>query len=168
MFQVTEKVLRVVNRGLAYEIVYLGKERHTISKMTQELSKSLTAMYTAALTVLAETYNLLEKNTFKRGFYSLLNSGKIGNDLKTIDDLESAVCKDAGTCEQERSHKADIDIMNMLKTLDKPITRIDENVTALLQHVEEETRLAMLRWVSDVPFGKYHADIQSKMTTGTG
>lgn len=97
LFQVTEKVVRVIDRGVVYEKAYLRDEGADLSpEIAGPLEKSLTGMFTTALNVLAETIYLLGKNTFMRGVASMFNEGSVGKSLDQIDVEEQKVCKDAG------------------------------------------------------------------------
>ncbi|KAM0712300.1 hypothetical protein Q7P37_011395 [Cladosporium fusiforme] len=169
LLQVTDRVVRVIDRGVVYESAYLRDEGADLSEeIAGPLEKSLTAMFTTALNVLAETIYLLGKNTFMRGLASLYNEGSVDKSLAQIDAEEQKVFKDAADCEAKRSKKADDRITKMLGKLNEPITRIDAGVRHLLRDVEAKDHLNMLEWISDIPYGRHHNRVKRNRTPGSG
>lgn len=173
LLQVTERVVRVMNRGIVYESVYLRGENGMIQRtkletMSDQLLARLAGIYTTALDVLAETAILFEANTFKRTILSLYNQKSVASGLDEIDKQESQLILDVRALESRCSKLADDDMTAMLIKLDAPITRMSQGVALLVKHMDEENRISMLERISSAPFGKHHYEVVDNRTPGTG
>ncbi|KAL2826282.1 ankyrin repeat-containing domain protein [Aspergillus cavernicola] len=165
----TERIVRITSRGQVYEQVYLptkpGVEMQSIHK---QLEGALLKIYMTSLELLADSGKLLDQNTAKRTIEAIVNPGKFQGQLSGLKEDEEELLLDVQACEVQRSSDADNTMINMLKTFNDPILRIDEGVAHLLAHMHERDRIDMLEWISSVPFGKHHDAVREDRTPGTG
>ena len=66
-----EKIVRIVNRGRVYELVYTSDS--TPEDALQILETALVKLYKASLELLADSTNLFSKNTAERTVHAILN-----------------------------------------------------------------------------------------------
>ncbi|RAK82850.1 hypothetical protein BO79DRAFT_260794 [Aspergillus costaricaensis CBS 115574] len=85
-----------------------------------------------------------------------------------VDSTEEHELRDVQACETRRSAAADDRMIGMLDALNAPLTRVDKNVQTLLEGMEKEGRIALLEWISSVPFGDHHGNVKEGRTPGTG
>ncbi|CEN61006.1 hypothetical protein ASPCAL07675 [Aspergillus calidoustus] len=165
----TERIVRITSRGQVYEQVYLptepGVEMQSIQK---QLEGALLQIYTTSLELLADSGKLLDSNTARRTIEAIVNPGKFQGQLSGLKEDEEELLLDVQACEVQRSSDADNTMIDMLKTFNDPIVRIDEGVAHLLAHMNESDRIEMLEWISPVPFGKHHDGVSEDRTPGTG
>jgi ankyrin repeat protein len=142
-----------------------GAEMQSIHK---QLEGALLKIYTTSLELLADSGKLLDSNTARRTIEAIVNPGKFQGQLSGLKEDEEELLLDVQACEVQRSSDADNTMIDMLKTFNDPIVRIDEGVAHLLAHMNESDRIEMLEWISSVPFGKHHDGISEDRTPGTG
>jgi ankyrin repeat domain-containing protein 50 len=58
-------------------------------------------------------------------------------------------------------------LTGLLRSLDAPLTRVDEGVCALLECVDGKERLEVLEWISALPYNKYHNTVKEARTPHT-
>ena len=169
LFQVTDKVVRVINRGVTYEGIYLGPDASSTNATNRNtLEKDLVQVYQDALLLLATTHKDLEGSTLSRLGKTVFRPEAVQIGLAGIDGVESEISKDVDVLEKERNKQADDKASKMLKLLDSSLTKVDENVERILQNVGENERRAMLAFISPVSFGDHHLDVKNKRTPETG
>ncbi|KAL2809119.1 ankyrin repeat-containing domain protein [Aspergillus granulosus] len=165
----TERIVRITSRGQVYEQVYLpsgpGVEMEPIQK---QLEAALRKIYTTSLELLTDSGKLLDSNTARRTIEAIVNPGKFQGQLSGLKEDEEELLLDVQACEVQRSSDADNTMIDMLKTFNDPILRVDEGVAHLLAHMNESERMGMLEWISPVPFGKHHDGVSEDRTPGTG
>lgn len=165
----TERVVRISSRGQLYEQVYLptapGVKMQTIHR---QLEEALLKLYSISLELLADSGNLLEKNTLERTLNSIVKPGEYQSQLSGLKEAEDELLLIVQACEVQRSADADDTMIDMLKTFNDPILSIDEGVSHLLTHMDERARIEMLEWISSIPFGSDHDGISEDRTPGTG
>ncbi|KAL2827984.1 ankyrin repeat-containing domain protein [Aspergillus cavernicola] len=165
----TESIVRITSRGLVYEQVYLSikstVEKQSISK---QLEGTLMKIYTTSLELLADSGKLLDHNTARRVLEAIVNPGSFQDQLSGLKEEEEEFLRDVQACEVQRSFDADNTMIDMLKTFNDPILRVDAGVAHLLTQMEERDRTAMLEWISPVLYGKHHNSVRENRTPGTG
>ncbi|KAL2783157.1 ankyrin repeat-containing domain protein [Aspergillus keveii] len=165
----TERIVRITSRGQVYEQVYLPKEPGAeMQSIHKQLEGALLKIYTTSLELLADSGKLLDSNTARRTIEAIVNPGKFQGQLSGLKEDEEELLLDVQACEVQRSSDADNTMIDMLKTFNDPIVRIDEGVAHLLAHMNESDRIEMLEWISPVPFGKHHDGVSEDRTPGTG
>lgn len=165
----TEKIVRIVSRGQVYEQVYLSNVPGSPEdKLSKGLQDALLRIYTTSLELLADSGGLFSKNTAHRTLDAILNPGNVSSGLSALAQQEDELLRDVQACETRRSAAADDRMIGMLDALNAPLTRVDKNVQTLLEGMEKEGRIALLEWISSVPFGDHHGNVKEGRTPGTG
>lgn len=160
-----EKIVRIVNRGRVYELVYTPE--NTPEDALQILQAALVKLYKALLELLANSSKLFSENTAKRTVYAILNPNKTSGILSTVAERETDLGRDVQACESRRSSAINNRLVKMLHGLNAPLTRVDKGVCALLEHVDENERLEILEWISAIPYGKHHNAVKESRTFHT-
>lgn len=168
LLQVTEKVIRVMNRGITYETVYLKNASLAENANRNYLATDLTELYRIALDLLAETAKMFDSSSAKRFVDSIWKQGHVAGGLASIDDQEAKMLKNVDVLEKERSKQSDDDMTKMLQMMNGSMERVDAGVQSILQHVERSERIAMLEFISSVKFGQNHARVSKQRSPGTG
>ncbi|GAQ39380.1 Pfs, NACHT and Ankyrin domain protein [Aspergillus niger] len=165
----TEKIVRIVSRGQVYEQVYLSNVPGSPEdKLSKGLQDALLRIYTTSLELLADSGGLFSKNTAHRTLDAILNPGNVSSGLSALAQQEDELLRDVQACETRRSAAADDRMIGMLDAMNAPLTRVDKNVQTLLEGMEKEGRIALLEWISSVPFGDHHGNVKEGRTPGTG
>lgn len=168
LLQVTEKVIRVMNRGITYETVYLNNASLTENANRNYLATDLTELYRIALDLLAETAKMFDSSSAKRFVDSIWKQGHVAGGLASIDGQEAKMLKNVDVLEKERSKQSDDDMTKMLQMMNGSMERVDAGVQSILQHVERNERIKMLEFISPVKFGQNHARVSKQRSPGTG
>ncbi|KAL3470106.1 ankyrin repeat-containing domain protein [Aspergillus californicus] len=161
-----EKVVTIINRGQVYEVVYTPKT--TPDDALKNFYTTLCKLYAAALALLAEAGSLFSASTAKRTIHALFKPGEATGILAELATQESQLTLEVQACESRRSELADRRLMDSLQALDAPLTRVDENVSGLLETVAEKDRIELLEWISRIRYGKNHNLVKEKRTPDTG
>ncbi|KAJ5175432.1 uncharacterized protein N7482_001309 [Penicillium canariense] len=165
----TEKIVQIISRGQVYEQVYLPNTPGTPEDaLSRNLQSCLLGIYSTSLDLLAESENLFSQNTARRTISAIVNPGKASGGLADLAEQEEELIRDVTACESRRSADADNRMIGMLDALNAPMTRMDEGISHLVQHMDEKRRIEMLEWISPIPFGKHHHNVKDKRTPGTG
>ncbi|KAJ5352349.1 hypothetical protein N7452_001323 [Penicillium brevicompactum] len=165
----TERIVRITSRGQVYEQVYLPQARDTpLDGVQKGLESSLLQIYTTSLDLLVRSGDLLSAGTAKRTLEAIVNPGQVSDSVSDLGKQEDELLRDVQACESKRSAAADERTNAMLEALNAPMTRIDEGVSRLLQHMNESERISMLEFISPIPFGKHHDNIKEERVPGTG
>lgn len=165
----TERIVRITSRGQVYEQVYLPREPGAhLDAIQKNLESALVQIYTSSLDLLAESDKLFSAGTARRTLEALVNPGKMSGSLAELGAQEDELLRDIQACESKRSAEADDRMIKMLKAFNDPLTRMDEGISHLLEHMDESDRIKMLEWISPIPFGKHHDNVKEKRTPGTG
>ncbi|KAK1762907.1 hypothetical protein QBC33DRAFT_460474 [Phialemonium atrogriseum] len=161
----TEKIVRAVNRGQVYELVY--KPENTLELALQHLRDALVGLYAASLELLANSSKLLSQNTAAQTIHAILHPGGTESLFKKLDDLETQLGRDVQACQSAWSAAADKRLTGLLHGLDAPITRIDDGVGTLLEIVDWNEQKDILEWISLVPYRKHHDEVKMLRTRNT-
>jgi ankyrin repeat protein len=152
-----------------YEQVYLPAEPGVeLRPIQKQLEGALLKIYTTSLELLADSAKLLDANTVRRTIEAIVNPGQFGGQLSGLTEDEDELLRDVQACEVQRSSDADNTMIDMLKTFNDPMIRLDEGIAHLLAHMSESDRIEMLEWISPVPFGRHHDGVSEDRTPGTG
>ncbi|KXG50107.1 uncharacterized protein PGRI_060740 [Penicillium griseofulvum] len=165
----TERIVRITARGQVYEQVYLSAEAGVdLQPIQKQLEGALLKIYTTSLELLADSTKLLDANTVRRTIEAIINPGQFAGQLSGLMEDEDELLRDVQACEVQRSSDADNTMIDMLKTFNDPIIRLDKGIAHLLAHMSESDRIGMLEWISPVPFGTHHDGVSEDRTPGTG
>lgn len=161
----TEKIVRAVNRGQVYELVY--KPENTPKPALQQLQDALVDLYAASLELLANSSKLLSQNTAAQTIHAILHPGGTESLFKKLDDLETQLGRDVQACQSAWTAAADKRLTDLLRGLDAPLTRIDEGVGTLLEIVDGKEQIEILEWISPVKYRKHHDEVNVFRTRDT-
>ncbi|KAJ5725262.1 uncharacterized protein N7483_006619 [Penicillium malachiteum] len=91
----TEKIVRIICRGQAYEEIYLNpKSQGSFDSVTKNLETGLIKIYATSLDILADAGTLFSKNTAQRTFEAIVNPEKASGALSDIDEQETQLLLD--------------------------------------------------------------------------
>ncbi|CZR59898.1 uncharacterized protein PAC_09792 [Phialocephala subalpina] len=161
----TEKIVRIINRGQVYELVYTPE--NTPKPALENLQDVLVNLYSACLKLLANSSKLFSKSTAAQTVYAILHPGKADSLFLDLAELELKLSYEVEACEGGRSAAADDYLTRLLRNLDAPLARVDTRVCTLLEHLDEEKQRELLDWISKIPFGKHHDEVTESRTLGT-
>jgi hypothetical protein len=172
LLMAVEKVTFLTNRCAIYEWLYTAE---TISELAlSNLHTAVIELYAAILRLVSLTHHLFQKHTATRTIHAVFKSDKIIDLLAKCQDLVPRVEIEAQNCERVRSEAADALIQQdvervkaILSSLENPILRTDENITHLMEIVNEEERLKILHWFSEIPHGLHHDTVRDQRTKET-
>ncbi|AEO64672.1 uncharacterized protein THITE_74764 [Thermothielavioides terrestris NRRL 8126] len=160
-----DRIVRVINRGQIYELVYTTETTPELA--LNNLQAALIDLYSAALELLANSTKLLDKSTITRTLHSMLHPGETVDLFSNLVKHESELAREAQACESRRRADADASLMRLLRELEVPLTRVDDKVSSLLERIDDSERLAILEWISAVPYRKHHNTVKEDRTPGT-
>jgi hypothetical protein len=155
-----ERVAHLISLCTIYEILYLyGKESR---KATKELESALVALYTVILRFLAEAtqfYKNHHTGVLQGTFPNLVDSfvNKCGY-------LENRVSTEAENCEGTSNRTAHL----MLGEYGYGEEGDNSQVAALSDRLDENKRLKILLWVSNIPYKDSHFIAREGRVDGTG
>lgn len=161
----TERIVRIIKRGQVYEVVYTPENTPKVA--LENLQSALVQLYGASLKLLANSRVLFSKNMAARTVYAILNPNETADLFSNLKELETRLGSEVQACESGRSAATDSHLSDLLRSLNTPLTRIDETVCALLEQVSSKERLEIFEWISPVPFGKHHNTVKEARVPGT-
>lgn len=161
----TDWIIRIIKRGEIYELVYTTENTPQVA--LENLESALVDLYSACLELLANLQELLSKNTAARTVHAILNPGETVDLFSKLKELETRLGSEVQACESGRSAAMDARLNDLLHGLDAPLTRIDANVCTLLEDINSKDQIAMLEWISSIPYGKHHNTVKHARGTDT-
>lgn len=176
----TEKVTYLVSRCKIYETLYnpganSGQALANPGQALANLRAALVELYATILRFLASANRQYNKNTASRAIYAVLNPDAVRQFIQSCQSLEERVDIEAGNCERTYSHAAhtelgkDIEgLKELLKKMQEPIVRVDDQVAALWDRSNRSEQSEILRWTSDVRYEENHKTVREGWTAGTG
>lgn len=161
MLGCADKTLILVRRGQVYEAVYLGGNPR--NKATEGLQIALVDCYKTVLELLAHASTRLNQGQGKQLLQALIRPGQGEELVSALSKCEDQLAKAAQTCESITSKEHS----TLLQNLNEPIRLVKDDVTTLLEHVEEDSMIKVLRYISSIPFGEHHDGKTEARTPGT-
>jgi hypothetical protein len=161
----TERIVRIIKRGQVYELVYTIENTPKVA--LENLRSALVELYSASLKLLANSKDLLSKNSAARTVYAILNPGESADLFSKLADMETRLGSEVQACESGRSAAADASLLDLLRGLDAPLTRVDETVCTLLEQVNANEQLEILEWISAIPYRKHHNTVKEARAADT-
>lgn len=163
VLQVGDKVSRVAARGRIYEECYTT-ENGTSPEALGLLRTTLFELYKTCLGLLAMAASLMDQNTVQRTVHCILHPDEVSNAAgATFCGLESQLNKYV----QAASDTVNKATSDRLKSLEEPVNRIDENVGRVLQSIDTEEELQILKWISEAPYTSQHDLVTERRMPGT-
>lgn len=124
------------------------------------LRTELVKMYQAALEVMADAGNLLDKGTAGRTMEAILFPHKTSGLYSDLASHEANVERAANGCGAAAN-------ASLLESMRGPVARVDKSVEKLLEEAEYQTLVDTLDWISDMDFLSLHKVAQKKRTPET-
>ena len=160
-----ERITRIIKRGQVYELVYTAE--NTPKDAMDNLQKALVDMYKAVLELLASSQVLFSEHTPVRVFHAILKPGETVEQFSDLVKSESNLSFEVQACESGRSAGIDACLLELLHNLDAPLTRIDEGVGELLEHVQASEKIELLDWISGTLYGDHHLKVKENRVSDT-
>ncbi|KAL6863996.1 hypothetical protein J3F83DRAFT_182220 [Trichoderma novae-zelandiae] len=185
-----ENISNLVARCQLCEVIYLVERRKSSGELFDQLSDSITDLYTAILGYLAGILHYYGVNTTTRILKSVVVSKA---DMKArYEPVESALVKlrrlteiaeaqDLGSAvdgiqriEQQFKEKTELDQMEMqslkdvVEQLNQPIDRIDSRLGQIHDGIEQHVRTQILKAISTIPYGSHHKTASKGRLEGSG
>ncbi|RGP73564.1 ankyrin repeat [Fusarium longipes] len=161
----TDMVLCLIRRGIVYQEVYLSD--HPVSNSHEDLRTKLVRVYKSCLEFLAFVHEELKQGNLKRFFSALLEPGHGKDRVLDVKALEQELESSARACEavvnQTRSNKH----LELLKSLQLPLKKIDDGVIAVLAKLEEREKTKVMDYISTIRVGGHHNEKCTTRTEGT-
>ncbi|KAM0426280.1 hypothetical protein ACHAPT_008320 [Fusarium lateritium] len=161
----TDTVLCLARRGRIYEEVYLGEL--PLTDPQKDLRQQLVGIYKMCLEFLAYMDARFKRSQAGQFFDALLDPGQGGEKVSKLRKLEEELSWAAETCETEKTHARSEEHRKLLQSLQEPLKRIDDRVTAVLEKLEEKERQDALNYISKIPVGIHHTEKHDARTRGT-
>ncbi|KAF5001606.1 hypothetical protein FGRMN_912 [Fusarium graminum] len=161
----TDMVLCLVRRGAIYEEVYLGD--CPLAEAQKLLEEKLVSVYKTCLDFLASVHKELKQGNLRRFLDALLDPGhgeQLVSDVKKLEqDLENTArsCEALANLARSKEHR------DLLKSLQLPLKRIDNGVTAVLSKLNEAEKIAVMEYISTIRVGIHHHEKCKSRTEGT-
>ncbi|KAL8789942.1 MAG: hypothetical protein Q9195_006603 [Heterodermia aff. obscurata] len=149
-----ETISRLITRYAIFEQLYLQR----VSAARGQLLEALALLYAEILTVLANATKYFGTSTLVRTVKSLALSPS-DSYSREIAAKESTISDLARLFDAEMAQVTDQNveaIRGLLENLEKPIIRLADHSTMSLRSLESGKFLALLRWLSPVPFSRHH------------
>ncbi|KAH0427787.1 hypothetical protein CcaCcLH18_09493 [Colletotrichum camelliae] len=157
----TNMILCLVRRGRVYEEVYLNEPPMPTEQ--EDLRRHLVKVYTTCLDFLAFVNEEMQQGNLGRFLDALLDPGHGEQRLSEVKALEQQLDFAARACEA----KAGSEHRKLLQSLEGPLKRVDNNVTAVLKKLQSDERRRVMEYISIVPVGSYHNEKRESRTKDT-
>ncbi|KAK2013437.1 hypothetical protein LZ32DRAFT_676202 [Colletotrichum eremochloae] len=157
----TDIVLCLVRRGRVYEEVYIGEPPRPTHQ--EDLKNKLVEVYATCLDFLAFVNEEMQRQNLGRFLDALLDPKSGETRVSEVKALEQGLQSAALPCEAKPGEQH----RRLLQSLEMPLKRVDANVTAVLQKLEEKDKKEAMEYISAIPVGKHHNEKREKRTKGT-
>ncbi|KAL6704775.1 hypothetical protein ACN47E_007696 [Coniothyrium glycines] len=157
----TELVLRLVRRGAVYEKVYVGGPPRSADQ--EELKQKLVDVYKMCLEFLAFVDGEMKRKNFSRFLDALVEPGQGEQRVSEIRNLEQELYLATQACAVKAREEHQI----LLRSMDAPLRRVDDNVTTVLKQLQSTERDMCMDYISTVPVGVYHKERCERRTRDT-
>ena len=171
-------IARMISRYTIFEDVYL----HRASKATQELHEALVRLYTTILLYLSKAKQYFDQNSAKRMLKAVVSQEefqKLATSMefeeKNVDRYASLVEADCHNSITETLVDLSVDqdskhsrLLSVLNTIDGPIFRMSGELHSVQDHLENEDRIKVLRWLSSQPYMEHHEQVAKQVLVGSG
>jgi hypothetical protein len=167
-----ERMTDIIGRCRIYEHLFLDKEP---SLEVENLQVALIKLYALILRFLANASRSYDASTSSRAVDAILNPNKFIDFLKDFEHLEKQVHYEVDICHKTNNEAAQKELldqgeslMQLLKTWDDPIIRVDSGVAKLCVDLDKRMRLKILTWLSKIEYEKLHNTARQNRMLGTG
>ena len=163
-----ERVTHLICRCYVHESLYLQVDPSATSIASQannNLRTALLRLYSKLLIFVAGALRTYSRNTLHRILGSWLNAGTLQTQLNELTELEDAATREA----MNSGFQLVTDGQKKLQQyLSDPILRIDDSTKAISTEMDTQRRERILKWLSPLPYQKYHNAAAEGRTAGIG
>ena len=169
----------MISRYAIFEDIYLRRP----SMATEELQDALIGLYAAVLLYLSRAKSFFEQSTPKRMIKGVFIaeeefqelSSQIAQEQSQADRCAAIVDKESHNNMSDTLEALAIDgrqrhaeLLNLMHTIDGPITRMSGQVQGLEEHADNSRRTEILSWISAHPYMEHHEQIKNHILPGSG
>ncbi|KAH8901279.1 hypothetical protein GQ53DRAFT_850827 [Thozetella sp. PMI_491] len=154
----TAAVSAAIYRGMLYQRIYAPN--NTPPEALENLHSALVNLYQSCLELLACSSKLFSANAARQTAYALFHPGKAVGLISQLDKLETKLASEVQLCESSRSAAADEQLVERMRLLEAPMSRVDSNVASLLQKMGDAEQQETLSWISPVKYGAHHDTVR--------
>lgn len=159
-----DRVIRVIARGQVYERIYTAEN---VPKSFTNLQSALLMLYGACLELLANSSELFAKSTAQRTGNAILHAGETVELVTNLDKMGDRLKLEVQACQSESSAVVAAALTDLLRGLDAPLLRIDQGVSTLLERIDSNEQVELLKWISSVPYRDHHNTVKEARTSDT-
>ncbi|KAJ4856183.1 ankyrin repeat domain-containing protein [Trichoderma breve] len=170
-----EQVACLITRCKVYEQLYLDNiepQKMVHVNVMKSLSQVIVQLYAKLLSFLAHYIRLMNKNGVVKALHALLNPDEISDMLSEIGRLETRTIRDAGLCGKNMAqlaiHQTNEKFQEAREQLHELVSRMDTDTLQLWKKLNEDERVKILQWISDIPYESDHYTAKSGRIEGTG
>ncbi|GLB14149.1 hypothetical protein AtubIFM61612_001569 [Aspergillus tubingensis] len=167
-----ETSVRVIARGGILEGSYYQKNS-ALSEARQALQDEIVKCYTAVLKFLSLARKYHQCSRTKRAV-TFMSKDDFRHCTKDIKSAEQQFLIQEGLADSEATSTADqvndmkAKLEKALLDLDKPVTRVVDQVSDLHRALKDNERDQTLSWISDVPAQKHYREASASLMPGSG
>jgi ankyrin repeat domain-containing protein 50 len=165
MLASSERILRIVSRTQIYEELYTIK--NTPQAIFDNFQSALLDLYETCLELLANSSHLFSKNFAAQTLNTILHPGETKDLFDKLETLEKRLNSEIQACEAYQSNASNTYLVDLLKSLDAPLSRIEKELLESLDLIEGTKRIEILEWISPIAYGKHHVTVKEARTPGT-
>lgn len=170
-----EQVACLVTRCRVYERLYLDNiepQKLIHADVMKQLSQVTVQLYAKLLSFLAYYIRLMNKNTVGKALHAFLNPDEISDMLSAIGKLEIRTTTAANLCGKNIDllaiHQTNENFLEAQGKLRELVSRLDTYTLQLWEKLNEDERVKILQWVSDIPYESDHYTAKKGIIEGTG
>lgn len=165
---IMEGVTRIIHRCQVFEDLY---NRKTLDRaVVENFELALIKLYASVLGGLAETDEFLKRSSPERVLSAIFRPTKGSSLLESLEKGEDQVDREVRACEAQRRVQTDArsqDQLSSLLKLMEPVLRTDENISKVLQRLDREELIDILRWISPIEYRRHHDTVKELRTKNT-
>jgi hypothetical protein len=170
-----EQVVCLITRCKVYEQLYLDNiepQENIHVDVMKELSQQTVRLYRKLLSFLAHYVRLVNKNRFEKVLHTFLNPDEISDMLSEIGKLQTTTTVAADLCQKHLAvleiHQTNENFRKAREQLHTVVSRLDMETLQLWKMLNEDERVKILQWVSDIPYESDHYNAKTGRIEGTG
>lgn len=160
-----DEVFKVVYHGQIYEMLYTPER--TREDVLQTLQTELHGIYKSALELIAYTQKQLSSGTLKNIVEAIASPDSADGLLSTLKARHVDLSHAAQLCESWRSGEVDDRLLDGLRSISEPMTRLEENFQTYFDEMESAKVIQILEAISSIPYTTHHQEYQEKRTADT-
>ncbi|KAH6888665.1 hypothetical protein B0T10DRAFT_573510 [Thelonectria olida] len=158
-----------VSESICRNALVEGMLKGSSNSAAEELSRAIISLYTSILEYLAKAIEFYRQNTLNRMLrYGVLSSTDLEASYANINAMQENVDRCCTVFGLQRHIETNDEIKNLFQRLDSSISRWDERLSAINDHLNRDDRSNILQWISSEPNLQHHRQAHSEILQGTG